>query len=417
MTRARHSSDKVSARHTLVVALLLRVARPIVLLAVLLSVCEARAHDLAIDQLSLSVSPRDGSAGLDVRGQIELDPELNRAKDEAPSPAAEERVLRFITQGLRIEVDERPLTARYELRELWTLGGATRGDLVALEAQIPDGARSLKVQAPSRMKALVVSIRRPAADGSWQTQSALVLGAEWTPDYSFAGESPGWRDGTADQFVDAGAPGLEAAPGAPPSPAAAPSPSPDSSAAPTWREAFRYVVLGVTHIVPYGLDHVLFVAGLVLASRRLKPLLLQLTAFTLAHSLTLALGALEVMAPPAEIVEPLIALSIAVVALENLSKRGVSKHRPLLVAAFGLLHGLGFAGVLADAPLPRSAFLLGLASFNVGVEIGQLVVVAVVLAALFPLRDPVRLRKYAVVPGSALIAAIGLYWSIERVLG
>jgi hypothetical protein len=163
---------------------------------------------------------------------------------------------------------------------------------------------------------------------------------------------------------------------------------------------------------------VLFVAGLVLgAGQRFKPLLLQLSAFTLAHSLTLALGALGLVVLPSKLVETLIALSLAVVAVENLLQRGTPRQRVWLVLCFGLLHGQGFARVLTELELPRQSFLVALVSFNLGVEAGQLIVVAGLSVLLYWLRDPLAFRRYAVVPGSLFIAAIGAYWAVERLLG
>jgi hypothetical protein len=179
----------------------------------------------------------------------------------------------------------------------------------------------------------------------------------------------------------------------------------------------EYVLLGFTHIVPKGLDHILFVLGLFLLSMRARPLLLQVTAFTLAHSITLALSIYGVIALPSRIVEPLIALSIAYVAIENLVLEEYRPWRPLIVFLFGLLHGLGFAGVLQELGLPREQFTTALVSFNVGVELGQL---AVILAAFlcvglwFGRRHWYRER--IIVPSSIAIALVGLYWTVERVV-
>ncbi len=144
----------------------------------------------------------------------------------------------------------------------------------------------------------------------------------------------------------------------------------------------RFLALGVTHILPFGLDHVLFVAGLALLSPRLGPLLAQVTAFTLAHTLTLALSSYGVVSLPSRLVEPLIALSIVYVGVENAVSPRLRPSRLVLVFAFGLLHGLGFAGVLAEMGLPDRHHLLALLAFNVGVELGQLAVIALVAGAL-----------------------------------
>ncbi|MBT8411940.1 MAG: HupE/UreJ family protein [Octadecabacter sp.] len=140
---------------------------------------------------------------------------------------------------------------------------------------------------------------------------------------------------------------------------------------------FRYIPVGVDHIVPKGLDHILFVLGLFLLAARMRPLLWQVSAFTLAHTITLALAALGVVAVSPAIVEPLIALSIVYVAVENVFSRGLNPWRPAIIFGFGLLHGLGFATVLAEYGIPESAFIPSLIGFNVGVEIGQLAVISV----------------------------------------
>jgi hypothetical protein len=180
--------------------------------------------------------------------------------------------------------------------------------------------------------------------------------------------------------------------------------------------ALRFVQLGFTHILPKGLDHILFVVGLFFFSTLLRPLLIQVTAFTIAHSLTLGLSLLGVVSLPSRIVEPLIALSIAVVAIENIFFRKMRPSRFLVVFAFGLIHGLGFAGVLKGLGLPEGQFLKVLVSFNVGVELGQLAVIALASAlTVWMWKKPWYFRR-VVVPVSALIAAVGLFWFVQRLL-
>lgn len=180
--------------------------------------------------------------------------------------------------------------------------------------------------------------------------------------------------------------------------------------------ARQYAVLGFEHILPKGLDHILFVLSLFLLSTRLGPLLWQITAFTLAHSVTLALSTYGVVTLSPRIVEPLIALSIAAVAIENLFTTKLHPWRPVVVFIFGLLHGLGFAGVLTELGLPRNQFATALISFNVGVELGQLAVIMLALAAVGWFRSRVWYRPRVVIPCSMLICATGLYWTIERAL-
>lgn len=150
---------------------------------------------------------------------------------------------------------------------------------------------------------------------------------------------------------------------------------------------FSYVPTGFDHIVPLGVDHILFVLGLFFLSTRMRPLLWQVSAFTLAHTITLALAALGYVTVPASIVEPLIALSIAYVAVENIFLRTLSPWRPFVIFGFGLLHGLGFASVLAQFGLPEANFVPALIGFNIGVEIGQLCVIAVAYLCVYMARE------------------------------
>ena len=184
---------------------------------------------------------------------------------------------------------------------------------------------------------------------------------------------------------------------------------------PTRLEIVRqYLWLGYTHILPKGLDHILFVLGIFLLSPRLKTMLLQVTAFTIAHSITLGLSIYGILSLPSRIVEPLIALSIAYVAIENLVTRELKPWRLALVFMFGLLHGLGFAGVLRELGLPRDEFLTALLTFNLGVEGGQLTIIAAAMLAVAPFMNKGWYRQRVVMPASVVIAAIGAYWFVVR---
>lgn len=179
--------------------------------------------------------------------------------------------------------------------------------------------------------------------------------------------------------------------------------------------AWEYTELGYEHIVPKGLDHILFVLGLFLLSARLRPLLWQVTAFTVAHSITLGLTIYGVLSLPSSIVEPLIALSIMYVGLENIWVKELKPWRIALVFLFGLLHGMGFAGVLSELGLPESDFLTALLFFNVGVEAGQLsVILGSFILVFWLLKDERRYRQWVIVPFSIMIALMGGYWLIER---
>ena len=178
----------------------------------------------------------------------------------------------------------------------------------------------------------------------------------------------------------------------------------------------RYIISGFEHIVPKGLDHILFVLGLFFFSLHLRPILLQVTAFTLAHTVTLALASLKIVAVPAGIVEPLIAASIVYVAVENIIGGRIGAVRVAVVFCFGLLHGLGFASVLGDVGLQDNRFVVGLIGFNIGVELGQLAVITVALLLLgWPFGQKSWYRSRVTIPASALIALVGAWWTVERV--
>ncbi|TGD60838.1 HupE/UreJ family protein [Tabrizicola sp. WMC-M-20] len=181
----------------------------------------------------------------------------------------------------------------------------------------------------------------------------------------------------------------------------------------------RFVVSGFEHIIPKGLDHILFVLGLFYFALRLGPLLWQVTAFTLAHTVTLALASLKIVNVPATIVEPMIAASIVYVAVENIlggKTENVGRARVAVVFGFGLLHGLGFASVLSDVGLPEGRFVIALIGFNIGVELGQLAVIAIAfLLFAMPFGRQPWYRSVIAIPASFLIAGIGAWWTFERV--
>ena len=180
--------------------------------------------------------------------------------------------------------------------------------------------------------------------------------------------------------------------------------------------AMIYLVLGFKHILPLGFDHILFVLSLFLFSPKLKPIIWQSTAFTIAHSVTLALAAYNVISPSPKIIEPLIALSILYVALENIFSPRLKPSRIGIVFLFGLVHGLGFAGALAEMGLPRNAYFISLVMFNVGVELGQL---TIILAAWFLMAKWFAAKPFyrsrIVIPLSIIIACIAAFWTIQRI--
>lgn len=176
-----------------------------------------------------------------------------------------------------------------------------------------------------------------------------------------------------------------------------------------------FITSGIHHIM-IGPDHVLFLVGLLLLGGSTMALVKIVTAFTIGHSLTLTLAALNLVTPPASVIEPAIALSIVFVGADNLVRGEGRDLRGWVALVFGLVHGFGFANVLREFGLPREALGWSLFSFNVGVEIGQLAIVLLVAALLEAIRrQSATLRQRVVFAGSIVVIAAGTYWFVERV--
>lgn len=358
------------------------------------------AHDLGVTHAVLTFTP-DHRFELDVI----VDPESILAKleiyaDRTPSvgvPAAEipGRIVALADVALartRVDFDgvAAPLTFTYvpdapaALVSAATRGGSYGGTpsvlppaLLRFTGEVPAGARTSRLTYGLVLGSYALTLARPHGR---ETALLWVVGGQPTPDIDL-------RAG----FVDP----------------------------PWWVTAREYAALGFTHILPKGLDHILFVVGLFLLGTHWRPLLVQVTLFTIAHSVTLGLSMLGIVSLPPRVVEPLIALSIAYVALENLFTTELTPWRGALVFLFGLLHGLGFAGVLGELGVPAGQFTVALVSFNVGVELGQLAVIALATLAFGWWRSS-RLdtyRRWIVVPASLAIAVVGLYWTAIRALG
>jgi len=178
-----------------------------------------------------------------------------------------------------------------------------------------------------------------------------------------------------------------------------------------------YLKLGFQHIIPQGLDHILFVSALCLLSTKIKTILWQATAFTAAHSVTLALSMKNIIVVPSAITEPIIALSICFVAIENMLFSELKPWRVLIVFLFGLIHGLGFASALNEIGLPPNKFYTSILAFNGGVELGQILIIVLIfssIVAAWGKKDWYRRR--IVFPLSAIITLIACYWVFERIL-
>ena len=179
---------------------------------------------------------------------------------------------------------------------------------------------------------------------------------------------------------------------------------------------WTYLQLGFTHIIPLGFDHILFIISLYILEPRLKPVLLQATAFTVAHSITLGLAMYGIIRPPSAIIEPVIALSILFVAIENIITDRLNPWRVAIVFGFGLVHGMGFASALTGLGLPQKDYLGSLISFNVGVEMGQVSVILLAWALVGRwAADKVWYKRRVVIPVSVVIGLVAAYWTVERV--
>jgi len=374
------------------------------------------AHELLIDQVSLW---REHDAAR-LRGQVSFDPELTRDLSRPPPRAeAERRVVEFLRRELQVSLNGVPCAPELEVRELYTRGGAVPGDIAMLSCKLPADLRELRVRVGPELTALVVTVSGFSAAAGAQ-HSVLVPGGETSPVY-FVGAPDAWKAGGPKQFLDAAkAPEDEASSPQPQAPRPAPSPpsvTPGFAEPSAAQVIVSYCRIGFAHILPKGWDHLLFVAALVLgARRRFRRLVLELSAFTLAHTLTLGLGALGWLLVPGAVVEPLIAVSIAYMAALNLLGRAQARQRLPLVFGFGLVHGQGFAGALSELGLPEGAFVSALFGFNLGVEIGQLTVAAALLLLLRLLPEHQR-QRFAVAPGAFVTIAVGCYWTLVRVLG
>jgi HupE / UreJ protein len=362
--------------------------RPIILLLFLLAASAAHAHELGKIQVYATFL-KDGAYRID----IPVDPTHLWPGDKGPGATGETRYGRIA--GLTPEVDQRFGKFLRALADNGTIlfdGTPVKPqvEIVPPTADDPPERATLRFQGPLPAGSRTFNWKEDGSLGRLGTYP-LILQIEGE-------ESSVW------QWLDAGA--------------TSPDFSLAKAAVPPTRSAVvrQYLTLGFTHIVPEGPDHILFVLGIFLLSRRLKPILQQVTAFTVAHTLTLALSIYGIVRLSPSIVEPLIALSIVFVAVENILVPELKPSRIALVFCFGLLHGLGFAGVLSEMGLPRSEFLTALLSFNLGVEGGQLAVISVAFLLVgLPFRSQVWYRQRVVVPVSCLIAAVGLYWSVQRV--
>ncbi len=320
---------------------------------------------LDLDALALGIDPSTDPE-MAARTLLEM--------TEADFQKAEDELKNLLSRRLRVRADGKPLDFAVSFPQFRPRPARAGVEVFGVEArltgQVPAGARELRFFASRAFPAIELSF---IDEGTGRREFHICLPGEECPKIKLIAGEP-----------EAGLSEL--------------------------------VVIGFKHIVPLGLDHVLFVLALFLGGREMKALLIQTGVFTLAHSATLALSTFGILSLSPRIVEPLIALSIGIVSLENVLRgSGVSRGRAAVVFVFGLLHGLGFAGVLAQTPLVEGQKLMALLLFNLGVELGQISVLAAAFLVSLPLRDPVRYRRLVARPLSLVLGVVGLVWAVARV--
>jgi len=317
-----------------------------------------------------AVSDTDDSSGSDLYDELRALPPASLAKRVTSSFAT-------LTGNITVMAAGRPLALELVAVEIDDEADLelARDTIIQMRTELPDSGEAISVQWPSTMGALLIRQMGPGGDPEY---------SDYLPD-----------GGTSQAFTLA-----------------------RTADVPLMSVVTKYIHSGIIHIVPDGLDHILFVVGLLAYGLSGRGLVFQVSLFTVAHTITLASASLGLINIPGSIVEPLIALSIAWIGIENIIKKSgrVAISRSSVVFAFGLLHGLGFASVLADFGLPQSAFIVGLLSFNLGVEIGQLIIVIPIFFLLKGLRlTDMQFRRGFQIPVSAIISAIGLFWFVERI--
>jgi hypothetical protein len=311
------------------------------------------------------------------------EPELARAMADANERFATLFKLAIDGAGGAVTIDEFPTSAA---ARAWRAAHQGRqlpwkAEIIA-RADLPRGARTFTVRFPEVLGDVILTVDRWGAE----PLTFPLRPAETSPAFDVSGLT-GARDPTTSRPADQ----LGA-----------------------WGIAWRYLKLGIVHIIPQGPDHALFVLGLFLLTPRVKTLLWQITAFTVAHSITLTLASLHLVSIPRGLVEPTIAATIAFVAIENLLTTRVHAWRPLVAFLFGLVHGLGFASDLIQVGLPTGQLAAALIAFNVGVECAHIAVLAGAFALLGWCRARRWYRRRVAIPLSLLIAAVACFWIVQR---
>jgi HupE / UreJ protein len=368
-------------------------------LALLVALCPVRAsaHELSIDELRLWLPP----AASELRGQLTFDPELTRSLDaDLSDESKRSRIREFVEQQLSLDVNDRRCAPQWTVRELYERGGAAPGDVVMLTCPLPDDARlEVRVTAGRALPGLVVQGAGMTLAGSTaEGNERAVAGTGGAP--AIATLESG--DSVMFHLIPGPAPV-----GAPPG-----RPQPKTYL----RLAAAFFARGVDHVLPSGLDHLLFVTAVTLgAHTKLRRLAVLLALFTLAHTLAVAWVAKGLWPPSPQFVEPCIAASIAVAGFATY-RRVDSLHAVPLVVLFGLIHGLGFAGGLASLEPQLQPFLVSVVSFNLGVEAAHGAIVLVVLGLLYAARRRSLPVESATSWCALAITAVGAVWTALRLL-
>lgn len=329
----------------------------------------------------------DTSANIPDAPMFELldgpDEVLGKRLEEARARFAKLCVLEADGARVPIEVTAGPTVAAVREHQARRRGSPlpVKLQLIA-RAGLPAGARAFHIRFPEMLGKLLLTVERPGEE-----IVALPLEAnEVSPDFAI------------------------------PRPSTSEAPAPPQADAEHAGSIFRrFVILGFHHIIPEGADHCLFVLGLFLLKPRFKPVLVQISAFTLAHTLTLTLSSLGLVGVPSRLVEPAIAASIAFVGIENVLTRKVDWKRSVVAFAFGLVHGLGVASTFNEGGFPPGKLVPSLAAFTVGVEGGHITVLAAAFLCLGWFRAKPWYRSRVAIPISVLISLVALYWFVTRV--
>lgn len=369
------------------------------------------AHTMTLTQVLVSF---DGPGTLAVK--VDIDPTMMLGSPEAyyrfatDTPARQQATLDAIVP--RIVGDIQLFTGDSQLALVFqgfTLPASSKADYLDASMSKLTSMRFLAVLPANRQPLRLVvpvgaEIEYPVAY-TVQVPSARISITRWLEAGMHESDPFAW----ADRAPRAGAM-------APAASAAQATEKFDVDTMPWPRQLALYLRLGFKHIVPEGTDHILFVLGLFFLGITWRKLIAQTSVFTVAHATTLFLSTYGIFRLPSRYVEPAIALSIAFIAIENVFRPKLGPGRLAIVFGFGLIHGLGFASSLSDVPFPKHDFIVALLGFNFGVDAGQLFVIGIAFLAVGWFRNRPWFRSRIAVPCSLAIAAVGLFWAVQRVI-